>query len=175
MKTELARQPTILVSTQLVERVVSGLLYLTAITIMVVFGVMAVDRSAVSRFTNDYLPAWAVAVARFEARQGVWPPNSGGDHESYMAELVSRMKKTGVAVPVSNMEKSWHYKIALLGRKSENVFVLPTPGLIYLFGLSSKSAAGLDEAIDGRPDPAGGKVLIQRGRNERQVVVKWLL
>ncbi len=174
MRVELARRLPTVASTELVERAVSVLLYLAALGAVIVFGVMAVDRSAVSHFANDYLAAWQVAVVQFEARQGVWPVRSGGEHEKYLRELVGRMEKLGVVVPASNQEEKWHYRIALLGRKSEDVFVLPTPDATYIFGLSADSAARLDHIIDGRQDRAGGKVLIHRGRNERQVVVKWL-
>ncbi len=174
MRIESAQEPISAAPTELIERLVSLLIYLVTAAAIVIFGVSFLNRSAICRFVNDYMLAWEVAALQFDARQGVWPPDIPGRREEYMAELAGRMERSGVAVPLSNGRVKWHYRISLIGRAPENVFVLVRPGSIFVYGLSPQSAARMDEMVDGRRDAAGGKVLIRQGRNERQVVVRWL-
>ncbi len=161
-------------ATNLLERVMAGMLYLFALCGVVVFGVLLVDREVVAHCVKDYLMGWEVAALQYNACQGDWPVLTGAGRHAYMTELAGRMAKLGVDLPKSNLDSPWRYRVSRLGSRSEDIFLLLLPGKILIYGLSPESATVLESIVAGPWNARGARISINTGMNERQVVVKWL-
>jgi hypothetical protein len=132
-----------------------GLYTLVAIG-MVWLGSRMINFALDTRFYNDFLSGWEVALIKYRHQSGRYPEFKGGNHKKYMQELVDAMTRSLVPPPRSNTDQPFVYSIDKIGRKVQRVFILALNDRMVLYNLPPKTMHMLDKVIDGELDDRTG-------------------
>ncbi len=137
-------------SSRIFDRFLSIGLYTLLAVGMIGFGNRLINHALDTRFYNEYLSQWEMALMAFRHQAGDYPVFTGGNHQKYMELLVEAMNLKAVTVPMSNTRLPFSYKIDKVGAKAETVFLLALDDRIVLYNLPPKTVRMLDKTIDGR-------------------------
>jgi len=158
-----------------VDKLLSTLLYIVLVGLVAWGGIRIINYSLETRFYNDFLMKWDVAIISWSAKKGVWPHFSGGNHIEYMDNLVSTMSLNSVKPPRSNTKRSYVYRLKKIGPPAEDVFLLCFPDKIILYGISSDTFIRIDTFIDGKHNENAGRFTGRPGRNGKTFIGLWRL
>jgi hypothetical protein len=107
-------------------------------------------------FYNDYLMPWKLQLTAMRHQTVNWPEYVSHDPGAYMSSLVTTMRANGLAVPKSNMEQSYVYRLNKFGEKAQQILIVATREKIILFNLPPGTFDRLDDFADGRIDASAG-------------------
>lgn len=150
------------------NRIISILLYSGAILLSVWAGIGAINYSLDSRFYEDFLSKWEIAINRYNQIHIQWPAFSGSNHVGYMARLVEHMHGNQVAVPDSNTQFPYIYIMDRLGwdQTEQRIFVLCFTDKLIFYNVPEETFDRIDRFIDSKSSPLAGRLQGRREEND---------
>jgi len=158
-----------------VDKLLSTLIYIALLGLVIWGGVRIINYSLESRFYNDFLLKWDVAVTSYSVKRGQWPQFSGSNHIEYMDNLVAAMTVSSVVTPVSNTKRPYVYNLKKIGPSEERIFVLCFSDRIILYGISERTFMRIDAFIDGTSDEKTGRFIGRPSTDGRTFIGLWRL
>jgi hypothetical protein len=138
-------------------------------------GIVLINYSLDSKFYNDYLLKWEVALRAYNQESTPWPYFSGGNHVEYMEKVTQLMRSKALSPPASNTERPYVYRLDRIGDSEEDIFLLCFSQKIILYGISSKTFDRLDAQIDGRDGTKKGHFTGRLSKDGYTYVGLWLI
>lgn len=148
-----------MISGRLSDKVAFVVIYTLVSVLIVIKGAQTVANYAVDVvFYHEYLQPWETRLIAIRHQIALWPPMDTGDPGAYMRGLVKIMSANGLAPPKSNTKEAYVYRIRKIGERTQQVLVKATLEQMVIYNLPVSTFDRLDRFIDGRSDPAAGRL-----------------
>lgn len=149
------------------NRILSILLYIGAILLTVWAGAGAINYSLDSKFYDEFLSKWEIAIKRYNQIRAQWPAFTGSNHIGYMARLIQHMQSNQVTVPNSNTQFPYIYIMDRLGWNQEEIqiFVLCFTDKLILYNVPEETFDRIDRFVDSKYSPLEGRLQGRRDGN----------
>jgi len=157
------------------DRRVSMFLYIGFGGVALWAGIALINHSLDSKFYQDYLLKWEVALSAYNRENGPWPYFYGGNHVKYMEEVTGLMRSRAFSPPSSNTERPYVYLLDRIGYPEEDIFLLCFSQRIIIYGISGKTLGLLDEQIDGQADTKKGRFTGQISNDGYTYIGVWVM
>ncbi|MGD9211374.1 MAG: hypothetical protein PVI90_11385 [Desulfobacteraceae bacterium] len=158
-----------------VDRLLSMGLYALLAMGVIVFGARLVNHAVDSKFYNEYLIGWEMALVRFHNQSGSYPVFKGGNHLKYMRQLVQTMARKMSVPPISNTRQPFLYVIDKIGHAPQRVFLLALHDRLVIYNLPPETIQLLDKMIDGRSDLTHGLFTGKQSKDGKSYIGAWQL
>jgi len=155
------------------DRLAATLVYLVLSGSALWGGIGLINRSLETKFYKDYLVKWELGVEAFAEKGGRWPEFTGNNHLNYMDQVVKRMKRLGIQPPRSNRSRPYTYRLDLLGKDPQEIFLLCFPARMVIFGMDERTFFKVDRYVDGRVGLKEGRFTGRRAKKAKTITAQW--
>lgn len=148
-------------------------IYLIVAVLAVWGGGKIVNYAADFGFYRDFLMPWEMRLMEMRHRSLRMPVFNQDHPVASMQSIVEVMKANGMALPHSNTEHAFVYRLRRFGGGGRRILLVYSGTRIIIYGLPSETFRRLDRFVDGRSDDRQGDFTGRLSTDRMTIIGSW--